>query len=575
MGCRFGTALWTAFLCAPISAAPSPPTFAHDIAPILYQSCAPCHHTGGPAPFPLIRYEDVKRHAAQIAAVTSKHYMPPFLPEAGHGDFADERRLTPEQIRQIGDWAAANAPEGPPTAIPAPPQFPDGWQLGPPDLILQAGSSVQVTASGPDLFWNFIFTPALPSPRYVRAIEIRPGNRSVVHHANLLVDRSGTAQRAASRGSKGFPGMDLTVVRSPYDPDGHFLYWKPGAVPHVEPDGFSWRLNPSDVLVLNTHLHPSGKPEQERPSVGIYFTSKPPAHFPLLLQLEHDTALRIPAGASDFVVSDDFTLPMDVDVLAVYPHAHYLGKLLEAYATLPDGSRKWLVRIPDWDLNWQSVFYYREPLPLPKGAVLSMRYHYDNSAANIRNPHQPPRPVTNGNQSTDEMGHLWLEVLPRGPADRRVEFQEALMRHRLEKYPEDPSAYFNLGALALARLNISAAVPLLENAVRLDPGSAEAHNMLGAALARVGRVPEAIEQLRLALKQRPDFVNARLNLANALLRAGKLEEAVADYRQVLAAAPDDETVRGAVETRAHQLEMEGRKAESEMLYRELNAAPHH
>jgi tetratricopeptide (TPR) repeat protein len=273
------------------------------------------------------------------------------------------------------------------------------------------------------------------------------------------------------------------------------------------------------------------------------------------------------------VVADDFRLPLDVDVLAVYPHAHYLGKLMEAFATLPDGSRKWLIRIPDWDLSWQSVYYYQEPLALPKGAVVSMRYHYDNSASNLRNPHQPPRAVTSGNQSTDEMGHLWLEILPRGLGDRRLELQEAVMRHRLEKYPDDFTAWFNLGALAMARLNVSGAVAMLENAVRLDPSRAEAHNMLGAALARVGRVAEAIEELRLALRERPDFANARLNLANTLLRAGKLDEAVEDYRQVLVAAPSDQTVRAAVETRARQLEDEGKTAEAAALFHELNAIP--
>ena len=548
-------------------------TFARDIAPLIYHSCAPCHHPGGPGPFSLLTYQDVSKRAAQIAAVTRRRYMPPWLPQPGYGDFADERRLTDAEIRRIAAWAAAGAPAGPAAQTPAPPSYTEGWQLGRPDLILEAAGPLDVPAAGPDLFWNFLFTPELAAPRYVRAVEIRPGNRRVVHHCNLLLDRAGSAHRAAAAGQSGFPGMDLTVVRSPFDPDGHFLFWKPGAMPHVEPDGFSWRLNPGDTLVLNTHLHPTGKPEQARPTIGIYFTDQPPAHFPLLVQLENDEALRIPAGARDFLVSDDFRLPMDVDILAVYPHAHYLGKLLEAYATLPDGSRKWLIRIPDWDLNWQSVYYYREPLALPKDAVISMRYHYDNSADNVRNPHHPPRLVVGGDQSDDEMAHLWLQVLPHGAGDRRLPFQEALMRHRLEKYPNDFAANFNLGALALARLNISGAVGMLENAVRLDPSRPDAHNMLGAALARVGRVPEAIMQLRQALAERPDFANARLNLAGALIREGKMDEALENYRQALATAPNDPTVRDAVEWRARQFEAQGNPQAAAALDRELQALP--
>ncbi len=572
MGARVLFAAWIASAVAH-GAAPPTPTFARDIASLIYQFCAPCHHPGGTGPFSLLSYEDVKKHAAQIAAVTRSRYMPPWLPEPGRGEFADEGRLTDEQVRRIADWVTGGSPEGPPDETPSPPQFTDGWQLGQPDLVLEAAGSIMAPASGPDIFWNFLFSPSLTTPRYVRAVEIRPGNRSIVHHANLLIDRAGSARRGAAPNASGFPGMDLTIMRSPFDPDGHFLFWKPGARPHVEPDGFAWGLNPGDSLVLNTHLHLSGKAEQVRPSIGIYFTDKPPTHFPLLVQLEHDRAIRIPAGARDFVISDDFRLPMDVDVLAVYPHAHYLGKLLEAFATLPDGSRKWLVRIPDWNLNWQSVYYFREPLALPKGAVISMRYHYDNSAANIRNPHQPPRLVTNGDQSTDEMGHLWLELLPRDAGDRRLELQEAVMRHRLEKYPDDFMANFNLGVLALARLNASGAVAMLENAVRLDPARPDAHDVLGAALARVGRVPEAIAQFRLALAERPDFANARLNLAGVLLRTGKLDEAIEDYRQVLAAAPNDPTVRTAVESSARQLEAQGKNEEAEMLYRELKKTP--
>ena len=551
----------------------APPDFAHDVAPLLYRNCAACHHPGGTAPFSLLTYSDATKRAEQIASVTRTHYMPPWLPESGHGDFADEHRLTPAEIKLLADWAAAGAPQGPPSDTPVPPEFPDGWSLGQPDLVLEAAAPLSVPASGPDLFWNFLFTPKLPAPRYVRAVEIRPGNRRIVHHANLLVDRAGSAHRAAQAGSGGFPGMDLTVVRSPFDPDGHFLFWKPGVPPHVEPDGFSWRLLPGDTLVLNTHLHPSGKPEEARPSIGIYFTDKPPTQFPLLVQLEHDGALRIPAGAHDFVVSDDFRLPLDAEVLAVYPHAHYLGKLLEAYATLPDGARKWLIRIPDWDLNWQAVYYYREPVMLPKGTVISMRFHYDNSAGNVRNPNHPPRLIANGNQTTDEMGHLWLELLPHDLGDHRLELQQAVMRHRLEKYPDDFAACFNLGALAMARLDASGAVAMLERAVHTDDSRPDAHNMLGAALARVGRVPEAIAELRRALQERPDFANARLNLASALLRAGQVGESLADYREVLEEAPDDRSAREAVAAGARQMEYRGFTRESAELLHDLDHHP--
>ncbi|MGA8026073.1 MAG: tetratricopeptide repeat protein [Bryobacteraceae bacterium] len=527
--------------CALISHAEeksSSPAFGKDIAPIIYRNCAACHGPGEAGPFSLLTYQDVKKHAREIAAVTKSRYMPPWLPQPGYGEFQDERRLTDAEIRLISDWVEAGAPEGPPSELPTPPEFTAGWQLGPPDLVLQAPRPFSLPASGPNVFWNFVLKPNIVTTRYVRAIEIRPGERRTVHHANLFIDRQRSAERLETAPGAGFPGMDVTVDRNPLDPPGHFLLWKPGSVPYSEPDGFSWRLDPGNDLVLNAHLQPTGKLEQVQPSIGLYFTDQPPDRFPILIELEHDGALNIPAGDHDFLVSDDFRIPIDADALAVYPHAHYLGKLLEGYATLPDGTRKWLVRIPDWDLNWQAVYHYREPVFLPKGSIVSMRYHYDNSAANPRNPNRPPKRVRAGNQATDEMGHLWLQVLPRGSADRRRTVEEAVMRHRLEKYPNDFPAHLNLGALMLSRLDAQGAVPMLQAAVHLEPKRPEAHDMLGSAFQILGRSGDAMLQFRLALKAQPDYINARYDLARALARIGNLDEAAAQFRQVALAYPD-------------------------------------
>jgi Tfp pilus assembly protein PilF len=531
------------FAAALVAAAPTwgavPPNFAQDVAPILFRACVECHHPGEAAPFSLMSYADAGKRAAQIAAVTSSRFMPPWLPDAGYGDFEGERRLTGEEIRTISAWSAAGAPEGSAGQIPEPPRFSGNWRLGEPDLIVQTPAAFRVPASGPDVYWNFVLKAGIPSARYVRAIEIRPGDRKVVHHANLLVDRTGSAHLREAAPGAGFGGMDLAVMRSPFDPPGHFLFWKPGSAPHQEPPGFVWQLDPGDELVLNVHLHPSGKAEEIRPLLGLYFTDQPPTRFPLLVQLENNRALDIPSGARDFVVKDEFRVPLDSDVLAIYPHAHDLGRLLEAYATLPDGARQWLIRISDWNRAWEAVYYYRAPVFLPKGTVVSMRYHYDNSAANVRNPNQPPRRVQAGNKATDEMAELWLELLPRGTGDRRRELEEAVIRHRLDKDPKDFAANLNLGAVLLSRLNAAGAVSALETAVATEPRRAEARNMLGLALQFVGRTAEGTAEFEAALRLRPDYSAARFNLANAQIKAGKPNEAIANLRQVIAANPDD------------------------------------
>ena len=534
----FGVLAWAA--CA---AQADPITFYKHIAPIVYHSCAPCHRPGEPGPFSLLTYADVSKRGRQIVSVVKRRYMPPWLPEAGYGDFQEDRRLTDDQIRTIEEWVRQGAPAGSPADAPPLPKFVPGWQLGRPDLVIGASAPYRLPASGPDQYWNFVLPLNVPVTRWVKAIEIRPGNIRAVHHANVLVDRGRSARMQEKSPGAGFPGMDLNIESDTFDPDSHFLFWKPGAIPWVEPAGMAWRADPGEDLVLNVHMQPTGKPEFVQPSIGLYFTADPATKYPMLLQLEHDGALDIPAGDADFPVADDFVVPMDMDVLAVYPHAHYLGHLLEGYATLPGGARQWLIRIPDWDPNWQSVYRYKDPVFLPKGTVVSMRYQYDNSAANPRNPNQPPRRVRGGNQATDEMAHLWLQVLPRGGQDRRPELQEAIMRHRLEKYPGDFTAQFNLGALMLARGDRADAIPYLRGAIAARPDHPVALNTLGAALLPAGNVDEASGLFERALKTNPRYTNARYNLASALAEQQLWEQAAAEFRQVLADNPDDAGAR--------------------------------
>ena len=518
-------------------------TYNRDIAPIIYRSCSTCHRPGEAGPFSLLTYSDVKKHARQIAELTQSRAMPPWLPEPQSAKFADEMRLPDAQIDLIQKWVEQGEVEGDATELLPAPKFVEGWQIGQPDMILKAEKPFTLPASGTDTYWNFIFRVPITETRWVKAVEIRPGDKRYVHHANILVDRGEVLRQREAEPGAGFGGMEIRIESQVFDPDSHLLFWKPGTVPYVEPDGMALRLDKGTDLVLNTHMQSSGKPELIQPTIGLYFTSQPATKFPMLLQLENDTKLDIPAGDKNFPIGDDFTLPVDVDLMALYPHAHYLGKDMRAFATLPNGTKETLIHIPQWNLNWQAVYRYQKPLRLPKGTTVSLRYVYDNSAENPMNPNHPPVRVKGGNRSTDEMCHLWLQVLPVNfdakQGDPRMVLQEALARHNVEKNPADFEAHYNLAAMLQAKDRLSEAIGEYTIAVRLRPDDATANNALGAALLAAGHLEQSAGYLQAALKARPDYFDAHYNLGFALAGQNDFAGAAEQFRAAVELQPND------------------------------------
>jgi Flp pilus assembly protein TadD/mono/diheme cytochrome c family protein len=525
----------------------APITWSHDIAPLAYQHCTTCHHPGGAGPFSLLTYADARRWAPQIATVTQSHFMPPWLPEPGYGNFADVRRLGDPDIDLIRRWVKSGLQQGNAAEAPTPPHYEATWQLGKPDLILKVAQPFTMPSGDTDVFRNFVLPYPLQQTHYIRAIEIVPGTPQIVHHANVIIDRTASFRRQHPADWRtGVPGMELVVDSgNRFDPDSHFLFWKPDTPALVEPDRMPWRLDPGNDLILNMHLKPSGKSETLDAQVGLYFTDHPPTMQPMLLQLDRDDALDIPAGDAHFVVEDSLTLPIDVDVLGVYPHTHYLGRDLEGWAMLPDGERKWLVWIRNWDIDRQSVYRYREPLRLPKGTVLLMRYTYDNSSANIHNPHNPPIRVHAGNRSEDEMSHLWVQVLPvnvpPNSPDPRLLLEEAWMRSRLRKSPDDRVSLYNLAAALAGEGKYTKAVGVFEHELHLNPNDARTLTALGAALDGAGDWQQAQQKYRSSIEAAADnsaACDARFDLAGSELRHGQ-PEAATDFRAQVASCPAD------------------------------------
>lgn len=526
---------------AVVPAVPERPTFAEHVAPILYEHCTPCHRDGGSGPFAFESYDDVRDHATQISEVTASGFMPPWLPVPGVEPLVGERRLTSVARDTLARWVEQGAAQGELSQLPKAPRYPAGWQLGAPDLVLETGEPFMLPADGTDVYRNFVI-PVPPGPlRFVRALEIMPGDPRVVHHGVLRVDLTGSVRKLDAKDPT--PGFDGMTFAGAGMPDGRFLGWTPGKGVDPGSDARAWRLHGGSDLVLQLHLRPSGKEQPIRAKVGLYFSERPPTRPALSMELSN-AVIDLPPGASDVHVRDQYTVPFDVAVHSVYPHAHYLGKRIEAWATLPNGTKRGLVTIDDWDFDWQDEYRLVRPLRLPAGSTIHMDWSFDNSAQNPHNPSSPPKHVRFGPASTDEMAELILEVEPVDPRTlvaldqdfRRkwLEGQAKAQEATLERNPSNADAAANLGALRQLMGDASAAIAAYERALRIDPDHVQANVELGIVLMAGGQLPRALAHLERAAKVAPDELRTHLTLANALRKQGDDERAIAHYRLALA-----------------------------------------
>ena len=410
-------------------------TFTKDIAPIVYQNCTSCHRQGEIGPFALQSYADVKKHARQIALVTHSRQMPPWKADPNYGEFQDARRLTDDQLDTIQQWAEEGAKEGNSRDLPLAPKFPTGWTMGEPDAVFSPDESYTLEAEGADVYRCFVLPTHFAEDRYLTAMEVRPGNSKIVHHVIAFLDTSGQARKldAADPG----PGYSSRGGGIGLLPSGAIGGWAPGNMPHPLPAGVGTLLPKGADIVLQVHYHKSGKPETDRTKLGLYFT-KTPVDKRLRATLAINPFIRIPPGNANYTLKAARDIPTNVTVLQVMPHMHLLGREMTVTANLPDGSTKPLVRVPDWDFNWQTTYTLKEPLKLPAGSKIDMVARYDNSTSNPHNPSSPPRQVTWGEQTTDEMCIAFVfytvdtEQLTKGiQADGMFEFSNLGKRARL------------------------------------------------------------------------------------------------------------------------------------------------
>lgn len=519
-------------------------TFARDVAPIVFSACASCHRPGGPGPFSLTTFDEVRRRATQIAVVTKSRFMPPWKVEPTVGHFVGQRPLSDREIATIEQWVSDGTLEGDASDLPKLPSFADGWLLGRPDLIVKPEAVYTLPPQQTDAFRIFAIRVPIQNTTYVTGIEFHPGNARVVHHANIRIDRTDATRKLDA--ADPLPGYDGLMPRSAEYPEGHFLGWTPGQVaPLVAPD-LAWTLEPGSDLVVQLHMQPSGAAEAVLPEIGFYFSPRPPRKIPTILRLGSQ-GIDIPAGEDDHVIRDAYELPVDVQLLAIQPHAHYRAREIRGTAQLPDGTSRLLMHIKDWDFRWQHVYRHQAPIPLPKGTRLTMEYTYDNSADNPRNPELPPARVFWGQRSKDEMGDLWFQLLTTNEADRLKLTDEVTRKMTAEDIigyetmlkvtPDDAELRDDVALLYLARGMVNNAIRHFEISAALKPASAAAHFNLGTALAQGGRFNAAVESFRAALARRPDYAVAHGNLGRVLLAQNQVAEALKHLQEAVRLEP--------------------------------------
>jgi tetratricopeptide (TPR) repeat protein len=510
-------------------------TYADDVAPIIQESCITCHNPNGIGPFSLTNYEEVRRRGRQISEVTQSRYMPPWKPDADYGPaLIGERRLSESQIQSIQSWYASGMESGDLSKLTPYTPPTNEWQLGTPDLIIQLDEPFRLPAEAEDIYQNFVIPLPINKTVYVRAFELMPESRLAIHHALLTVDNTRKSrERDAADPGPGWNGMEIGGD----PPAGHIIGWTPGQEPYQAYPGTAWKLTPGDDLVLQLHMLPTGKPESVNPKLALFFADKEPTLPSYVFQLRNYD-IDIPPEDSNYLRTGSMRVPVPVKVVSVYPHAHYLGKDIQLYAKLPNGDTQWLLRIPDWDFNWQGDYRFKDPIDLPAQSTLHMAYTFDNSSLNPRNPSSPPKRVTGGWRSYDEMAEAMIQVIPSNKEDLEL-LVETQLQYDFELAGGE-ARYHYYNGIALEQVNEpEQALKAYLKSIELDPEEARAYARVGDLLYQRGEIDDAEAYFDESLAYEPALVTSRLGKAKILLYKKQLRPAGFILKELYSEMPDN------------------------------------
>jgi hypothetical protein len=402
-------------------AADNVPTFSRDVAPILYKQCVSCHRPGEIAPMSLLTYEQARPYAKAIANAVANRTMPPWHADAPAGTFHNERALTDRERDVLTAWSTSGALNGDPKDLPPQPVFTEGWSLGKPDVVLDIPEDYQLPARGTIEYEWFYIPTNFSEPKWVRSIEIRPGDRAAVHHVLVYyrVKPDGKAapiargnQKNQSNPPPDEPGVarhprrtDLTAM-----PPQLLATYAPGTNPQLAPSATAFRLEPGGIIELQMHYTATGQPTSDRTKIGITFSTEPS---PREVRAQHffNMRMRLPAGAADVAVTTDLDFLQDATVWGLFPHTHLRGKKWEYTLVMPNGEKKSILAVPRYDFNWQTYYMFAAPLQVPKGSKIVSTAWYDNSPANKNNPN-PKVDVKWGDQTWQEMQYTGILLSP-------------------------------------------------------------------------------------------------------------------------------------------------------------------
>ncbi len=390
-------------------------TYTQHIAAILQAHCQDCHRPGEVAPFALLSYDDAERWSKEIKAYTAARVMPPWKAAPGFGTFRHDRSLAQREIDLIAAWVDGGTPRGEPQHLPPPREFPEGWALGEPDLVIEMAAEYRVAPEGEDDYRHFVIPTQFSEHKFIRAVDVQPGNRKTVHHVIAYVDTSGVAREldAADEGPGysrfGDVGFEVASVLGG---------WAPGDRPFVYPPGTGRWLPKGGDVVLQVHYYRTGVWEADRTRMALYFTEEPDP-IPVRWGVAINQEFEIPPGAERHEVKARWRVRKPIYALAVYPHMHLLGREMRVTAQLPNQSSRPLVWIKDWDFNWQGDYFFDDLIYLPEGTVVEAVAYYDNSQGNPNNPTTPPRAVGWGEKTTDEMCIAFVSYLDARQYERK------------------------------------------------------------------------------------------------------------------------------------------------------------